>query len=240
MYQTLLKPLIVDVKTFALDILFPVYCLACEKHGPDFLCAECAKKLSKIHQICIACQKPSPNGLTHPGCLMPQTADGLFSLFDYHDERVSRLIIAGKYYFVKNIYKNFGRLLAENLAEKYPELLKNNFLLTPVPLYWARQNWRGFNQAAVLCQSLSETLKLQEAYALKRSKPTKTQKDLKKPQRKHNVEKVFSLAKGANVKNQNFFLVDDVTTTGSTLAEAARVLKRNGANKVWCLTIAKD
>ena len=73
-----------------------------------------------------------------------------------------------------------------------------------------------------------------------RSKWTKTQKDLKKEARKENIEGVFKLKDGSNIENQNFILVDDVTTTGFTLLEATKILKRNGAKSVWCLTVARD
>jgi len=104
---------------------------------------------------------------------------------------------------------------------------------------------------------LSENLNLPCTSVLVRSKVTKTQKDLRKEQRIKNVSDAFAVntklpspihgegsGERLNVKDlirgKNIILVDDVTTTGATLMEAAKVLKRNGAAKVICLTIARD
>lgn len=235
-----LKALYLDLKTLILDTLFPIYCLVCEKQGKEFLCLECSSKLPKIPQVCIMCKKPSVAGLTHPGCKTPYAPEGLISLFDYHDESVSKLIISGKYFFVKDIYRTLGEILAQYISADYFSLFALNFTLSPIPLHWSRQNWRGFNQAEILCKSLSGSLNLKVANVLKRSKITKTQKNLKKEARKQNMNGAFKTIDDYNIKDQNFILLDDVATTGSTLLEAVKTLKINGANKVWCLTVAKD
>ncbi len=211
------------------------------------MCVNCKSLLTKLeHQRCIACQKPSPFGLTHPSCQTPHMADGLISFYDYHDKKVSKILIAGKYFFLKDIYKTLATMVAEKINNNFPNLLSpNSYFLTPIPLHPSRKRWRGFNQAEILCQSLSTELNLPVADVLQRRKLTKTQKDLKKAERLQNINSAFTLSsKILNPKsyilNNNFILVDDVTTTGATLQEAAKVLKRNGATKVICLTVARD
>ncbi len=246
LFTNFVIPFYKDIKEFILDTLFPISCLACEQEGKEFLCDDCAGKLSKVHQICIMCHKPSIGGLTHPNCKTSLVPNGLISFLDYHDERVSKLIIHGKYYFISSIYKILGRMLADFLTTSYPHLLTaKTYNLTPIPLHWTRKNWRGFNQAEILCQELSTALNLPVTNILKRSKITKTQKDLKKEARKINIKNAFSLLPQlVNNKNclldQSFILVDDVATTGSTLCEAARILKYHGAKEVICLTVARD
>jgi competence protein ComFC len=276
MYQTFLKPLFVDIKTFVLDTLFPISCLSCGKEGAftqhhfsddnqnsiikntdcsisthnqdstksgaGFICGDCRSKLKKLeHQRCIICQKNTPFGLTHPACLTPHGADGLISFYDYHDEKVSKIIIAGKYNFIPMSYEALGEIIAEKIKFNYFDLTSaNSYELAYIPLHSTRQRWRGFNQAEVLCQSLSQNLGLACINVLVRCKITKTQKDLKKEGRLKNVADAFKLKSGADVHNKNIILVDDVTTTGATLQEAAKVLKRNGAAKVICLTVARD
>lgn len=268
MLQSFLKPLYHDIKTLVLDTLFPIYCLACEEEGPQFICDDCAAALTRLpRQFCIACQKPSVGGLTHPACQSPQTADGLISIYDYHDEKVANILIKGKYSFLPDVYKQLGIILADAIKKDFPVLLTSNiYNLTPVPLHWMRQRWRGFNQSEILANEMAKELGLKFSYVLERKKFTKTQKNLKKEQRIKNVESAFAIAhqyfspqawgdalsasegqRGRNdsdtngtIKNQNFLLIDDVTTTGNTLLEAAKVLKRNGAQKVFCLTAARD
>lgn len=197
------------------------------------------------NQRCIVCQKAALFGITHPGCLTPYGADGLISFYDYHDEKVSKIIIAGKYNFLPGVYKILGAIIAQKIKAHHAELLSTNnlalsTLLCPIPLHTTRKRWRGFNQAEVLCQSLSAELGLPTADVLHRNKITQTQKDLKKDKRLKNVSDAFKLKPGADVRGKNLILIDDVTTTGATLQEAAKVLKRNGAAKVMCLTVARD
>ncbi|MEK7097282.1 MAG: phosphoribosyltransferase family protein, partial [Patescibacteria group bacterium] len=108
-----------------------------------------------------------------------------------------------------------------------------------------------FNQAEVLCQAIANNLNLLNDgvstfakatadYPLVRCKSTAVQKDLKKEARQKNIADAFKLAPGTDVHNKNIILVDDVATTGATLLEAAKILKRNGAAKVFCLTVARD
>lgn len=240
MYQTLLKPLALDAKTFVLDTLFPIYCIVCEKEG-KFVCDFCAHNLTVLeNQRCIACQKPSAFGITHPTCQTPHMADGLISFYDYHNENVAKIIISGKYNFLPGVFEALAGMMVNSIKNDYPNLLATGYQLTALPLHSRRLRWRGFNQAEVLCQTLSQNLNLNIANVLVRSKATTTQKDLKKEKRIKNVEGAFKLKDGASVHGQNYIIVDDVTTTGATLLQAAQTLKRNGAAKVFCLTVARD
>jgi competence protein ComFC len=240
MYQTFIKPLYTDVKTFVLDTLFPISCLGCGAEG-EFICGNCKMQVSKLeHQRCIVCQKPTPFGFTHDKCLAPHGADGLISFYNYEDEKVSQILISGKYKFIPEIYNTLGTMIANRIKADHEHLLSTPYALTPIPLHISRKRWRGFNQAELLCEAMAKELGLEVADVLQRTKLTKTQKDLKRPDRLKNVADAFTLKAGADVHGKSILLVDDVTTTGATLQEAAKVLKRNGAAKVVCLTVARD
>jgi len=240
MYQSLFKPLLADLKTFALDTLFPISCVSCGEEG-SFICVDCKMSLKALeHQRCIVCQKQAVFGLTHAGCQTPHGADGLISFYDYHDKKVAQIIIDGKYKFIHALYKTLAAMILPKLQNDFSHFLTTPLALTPIPLHSSRQRWRGFNQAGILAQELSVNLNLPIADVLQREKTTKTQKDLKKDERSRNVAGAFALKKGADIRGKNIILIDDVTTTGATLQEAAKVLKRNGAAKVICLTVARD
>jgi competence protein ComFC len=240
MYKEYLKPFWKDISKLVLDTLFPITCFSCNAEG-EYLCQACVPKLTPIHQICIVCKKPSLAGLTHPKCQTLYAPDQSISFFDYKEELVSKLIIRGKYYFIPGIFRLTGGLIAQKMQADFSALINSESVtLSPVPLNKWRQHWRGFNQAEILSQSLAENLKLETMHLLKRSKFTKTQKDLKKEERQKNTANAFSLLPGVEIKNRWIILIDDVTTTGSTLLEATKVLKRNGAGKVTCLTIARE
>jgi len=252
MYQNLIKPFAKDAFKFVLDTLFPVYCLVCEKEN-EFICENCKVQFKKLeYQYCIACQRPSIGGLTHPKCKTPYLPEGLISIFNYHDKKLSNVLIKGKYKFLPKVYEILGEMMVKNLSTDFPNLLNLksanlNLLLVPLPLHKQRLRWRGFNQAEILAKSIAEiidqinnTTEIAVKILLTRSKSTKTQKDLKKEERIKNVKDAFQLQKGINAHKKNIILIDDVTTTGSTLLEAAKILKRNGAKEIWCLTVARD
>ncbi|MFA6918421.1 MAG: phosphoribosyltransferase family protein [Candidatus Gracilibacteria bacterium] len=114
-------------------------------------------------------------------------------------------------------------------------------LLIPIPLHWKRFNKRGYNHSKLLADGLSKSLNLRLAEVLQRTKKTKSQFGLKLKERKENLKNAFSIVPNVPIAQYpNIFLVDDILTTGSTLLEAARILKKNGARKVWGLTLARD
>jgi ComF family protein len=231
-----IEALLTNIKDFILETLFPVVCVECQTEGA-FLCESCLNKLKLVkYQQCIICRKPSAGGKTHPACLSKFAPEGLISIFDYHDPKLSKLIIDGKYNYIKSIYEFLGKLVAENL--KKSDFINQNFRLVPIPLAPARHKWRGFNQAAILCQTISKQLNIPVAEVLIRHKATKTQKELNRGERLTNVKGAFKI--NGEVKNQNFIVVDDVITTGATILEAAKTLKVCGADQVRCLTVARD
>lgn len=240
MYQAFLKPFWQDIKKLILETLFPIHCAGCNKEGL-FLCGQCQQKLRLLNQVCIVCKKPNLTGLTHPKCQTPHIADQLISIYDYRDKIINKLIIQGKYYFIPDIFKLFGELMVPHLLNDYPLLFKNtNIILVPLPLHAWRRRWRGFNQAEILCKILTQNLNLKTERLLTRKRFTKTQKNLEKTERQKNITKAFAFTPGKEAAPKQVILVDDVTTTGFTLLEAAKVLKRNGVEKVICLTIARD
>lgn len=239
MYTNFIKPLWQDIKEFILDILFPISCLGCDQ-GNKFICSNCISQTKPVTQICIVCKKPSLAGLTHPNCKTKYSAEQLICLYNYKDDFVSKLIIKGKYYYVQDIFKELANFTAVNLKNQqqiFP--YENNFIFTSIPLHNRRLNWRGFNQSEVFSKTLAEQLHLTYAETLKRIKSTKIQKDLKKEQRLQNLENAFVCLPNIDPKS-TYVLIDDVITTGTTLAEATKILKLSGINKVICLAIARD
>jgi ComF family protein len=112
-----------------------------------------------------------------------------------------------------------------------------------VPLHKKRLLQRKFNQSALLAKNLQKLAPQLIFFSdfLIRTKHTKPQTTLKKKQRENNLKNAFALnEKYSNqVRGKNFLLIDDVTTTGATLENCAKVLKKHGAKKIVTLTIAK-
>ncbi|MBX7158323.1 MAG: ComF family protein [Verrucomicrobiae bacterium] len=131
--------------------------------------------------------------------------------------------------------------LMEWLEEGFFRFFKDSHYqaLVPVPLFGRRKRWRGFNQAEILAQELAKSVKLPVWNCLRRIRETETQTHLDRRERQKNVHNAFRLAKGYEVRDNDYLMIDDVFTTGSTVNECARVLKEHGARKVDVLTIAR-
>lgn len=170
----------------------------------------------------------------HPGCAGKYRLDGLVVACRYRGA-VKRVIIKVKYKWIYDIEKVLVDLLVERLW-KFD--LPKDIILVPVPLHSSRKRWRGFNQSEILGRDLAKRFKHPYADLLLRNRYTKPQVELKKDERAKNVRGAFSLRQAQGIKGRDFILVDDVFTTGATMSECAKVLKRAGAKSVWAMAVA--
>jgi competence protein ComFC len=135
--------------------------------------------------------------------------------------------------------KYFDRV---SLARPLGELLRDTFrrerftaeTIVPVPLHPARQRSRGFNQAELIASYIGGRM---EKRLVRRRKKTASQTGLSRSQRKDNLASAFEAC--GDVRGRTLVLVDDVYTTGSTVNEIAKTLKRAGASRVEVLTVAR-
>ena len=113
--------------------------------------------------------------------------------------------------------------------------------IVPVPLHYRRLRQRGFNQASLLARRLGSLLQLPVDYSnLKRTRLTEPQIGLSRKQRAENVKGAFSLKAPEKFNDKGVLLVDDVLTTGETVDQCVKVLKKNGgAREVVVLTVAR-
>ena len=219
------------------DLIFPVYCLVCGQEG-EFLCDDCAAKIPRLEkQLCIVCQKPAPFGKTHPECVSKNKLDGIISALPYKQRDAANLIETFKYKFIDGISPKLSRLLVEEIKNQGLEGYFSEFIINPVPLHPKRMNWRGFNQAQLIASALSKDLNItMDEKLVERIRFTRPQTKLKREQRLENIQNAFTLTKPQALNK--YLLVDDVVTTGATLNEIARLLKKSGANEVWAVTAA--
>jgi len=193
--------------------------------------------------ICLACNRGSIDGLTHPGCQGKYTIDGAFSAIAYKGI-VRKLIYNFKYKpYLADLKKSLVELFYESIIQQeiFQKIYASSPILVPIPLHRKRLNKRGYNHAKLLAEGLSRKLNLRFIDVLRRSKDTKSQFGLKLKDRRDNIKNAFSILPNVPIiQLPNILLVDDILTTGSTLLEAARILKKNGASRVWGLTLARD
>ena len=226
---------------FLKDFLFPKFCLGCGFLGA-YICLNCQKKLSYIKKnLCLYCGKASLYGLTHPGCKRDFGIDGFLSIF-YYNNLLKKIIKSIKYRLAVEVWRELCLVIETDKLEKislYKKNISKKFFLQPIPLYPGRLATRGFNQAKIISQFFNQFLQFPISEYPLRKKDTFSQAQLKtNKDRYKNVQGAFEIS-SQDISDKNFILIDDVVTTGSTLKEAARTLKRSGAGRVFAITLAK-
>ncbi|OGM26879.1 hypothetical protein A3D00_05415 [Candidatus Woesebacteria bacterium RIFCSPHIGHO2_02_FULL_38_9] len=223
-----------------IDLIFPKKCLECQKPR-KYICDSCLEKVSYASEVCPECRRSSNLGKVHTFCKKPDGLDGLVSIWSY-DGVIHKAIIALKYKFASDVARELAEVIVTKLQSDQVTKFSEDSILIPVPLHSARERWRGFNQSEEVGKLIAKKMRWKfRNDILVRTSSRKPQVGLRGTERRSNIKDVFSL-------RLNYFLVsgtqclvlfDDVWTTGSTLKEAARVLKSNGAKEVWGLTIAR-
>lgn len=171
--------------------------------------------------------------------------DGIFSFFPYEDELIKHMIWKLKYRGDKRMAELFSESIADVFMEELGEhALLNGFenpLLIPIPLSRGRLRERGYNQAHIFARALKEAIPSFGTVThdvLLKIRETPPQTSLVREKRNINLRGVFLVRNQNAVQGKDALLVDDITTTGSTLREARKTLERAGARSVISLTIA--
>lgn len=215
--------------------LFPIPCLLCGLPASDSpLCQACIAELPRLGHRCERCAMPLKSAQICGSCLhKPPIQDYSFSLYRYQGA-IKRCITAFKFHQQLQFADLFATQMAAALQPRrvMPECL------IPIPLYPWRLRRRGFNQALEVASRLARQLDIEIRPALlQRIKNTSSQSHLSYRQRKSNIRRAFACT--ATQLPSHIALVDDVMTSGHTSAEAARVLRRHGAQIIEVWTIAR-
>ena len=153
----------------------------------------------------------------------------------YFEGALREAIHQFKYRPCRSLGRPLGHWMAENIR-----MVPGIDLVIPVPLHTGRLKQRGFNQALLLAHRTSETHSIPLSYDnLFRLRPTRPQVELTGEERIKNVKGAFALRQPGELADKNVVLIDDVFTTGATMNECARVLKRAGAARVTALTLSR-
>ena len=162
--------------------------------------------------------------------------NGLYYLTSYRNELIQKLIHQLKYQYTEEIAEILGKQLAVMLEQNFDYLV-------PIPLHKKRYAERGFNQAELLAHHIVGTchgMSLQNDI-ISRTKYTHAQAQLSHEERKLNMQNIFTVNKKKIdlIKDKKILLIDDVYTTGATMNECAKILKKYDAKEIWGITIAK-
>ena len=160
----------------------------------------------------------------------------------YHDKRVTALIGELKYNANARAYQLAGVFLSEELLGIASEELGKP-LLIPIPMHPKRRRERGYNQTELLCKAALvhlNTAYIYEPEVLMRVSHTPPQQTLTRRKRLSNVKNSMRVVETEKVRGRVCVVIDDVSTTGATLAEAARALYKAGARKVHTVALARS
>lgn len=229
-----------------LNFIFPPTCIICDSNLflNDGLCSDCLNELNFITKpFCNCCGYPFDlqeyevlDSFLCGKCLAKHYKfDMARSVLCYND--ISKKIILPFKHADKTAYKNF---IAKLMINAGADLLKDTDIIIPVPIHFSRLLKRKYNQATLLSNIISVKTKIPVCYdILFRIKKTKSQGHLTTKQRQANVLNAFAVKNADKIKGKKILLIDDVFTSGATLNECAKILKKNGAGKVYVLTFAR-
>lgn len=223
-----------------LALLYPPHCFGCESpiENGHYVCEGCFAKIKKVSPpFCQLCCTPLASEeidlcrwCAHRKRYFTRARS--FGFYQNEDGVLERMIRALKYNGERALAKELARYLAQAVAD-----MREKFeMITFVPQTPRKQRERGFNHAQLIAQKLGELLQKETVQALVKIKDTRPQVELKGEERLQNLKNAF-LANEPNC--DNILLVDDVFTTGTTVDECSRALKRSGYKRVFVLTVAR-
>ena len=175
------------------------------------------------------------------GMYAPSAAIYAGSGLRHYDGVLRGLIHLLKYQRVHPVTEVLGHGLAETIANFVPQFGPEPPLVVVVPLHASKLRQRGFNQSELVARAavtgISPRLQVSSAVLVRR-RATESQTGLSRPQRRLNVRGAFAVARPDEIVRRDILLVDDVFTTGTTVSECARIMRRAGCGRVWVATVA--
>ena len=231
-------------------LLFPSDCRLCGLPLASSsllpVCPECLESCQPISGgRCVLCGERLFSGIGQSlcgECLTERPPFAKASAYGSYDGGLRELIHLLKYERVRPASDVLGRMLAEAVTDLVPDFGKNLPLVVPVPLHATKLRQRGFNQAELIAKSMTKQkslgLNLELApKLLVRKRATESQVGYTRQQRIANLRGAFGA--DSAVRGRDILLIDDVFTTGTTVSECTRVLRRAGAERVWVATVAR-
>lgn len=238
--QNWLQPLLNKV----LGFLFPPLCLSCSKHVGEWgqFCNTCWGNLVFIQPpFCKQCGTPFDfeieDNILCGKCIQTKPHyDCVRSIFLYND--ISKKIILNLKYHDST---HLALYMAKYMEKNVHDLFLNADIIAPVPLHWRRLLKRKFNQSSLILQHLDIPSGKKCHDLLYRKKNTPIQGNMNEKNRIENVKSAFRVDDkySKTIKGKIVLLIDDVFTTGATINECAKTLKKKGAGEVWCVSFAK-
>lgn len=208
------------IKEVILDIFLPKHCIGCKKEG-QYICDNCELFLSET----------------------PNSINNLFTVWEYEgiiEKAIWKIKYDGMFHIVDE--------LVEKALRKFEFNLPSDMCITYVPMFREKERYRGFNQSELIAKKIDAVLSPAKdepsrvVPLLTKIKDNKSQVGLSPKERLENVKGAFRLTSDVNATTsevENVLLVDDVYTTGATVNECCKVLRKGGAKNIWIFVLAR-
>lgn len=216
-----------DFITKILNFIFPQKCIGCGVSG-ELLCENCLLKI------------PEPEDNLGDHAIVP---------FSYKDKTMKEAIKMLKFKGAFSVASPIAKFMRETVLEELSEKIEmdavpagEKVILIPIPMHEKRLQERGYNQAEILAEQMvikedkNFTLETDVLFKIKNTESQVTTKD--KKSRSHNLKDAFEARNARKIRGKIVILVDDVITTGATMEECAKTLKKAGARKIYHLAAA--
>lgn len=228
---------IVKLYHIFIDIVLPKECLGCGQ-ASLWVCHRCLEECLAIKSpTCPYCDRLSPLGKTCPRCRQEYQLTGLRSVWYYREPLISIIKKIKYHHQFASIEALLPYLLA--LYRELPIIPNATIIITSVPSHSQRLSQYGYNQSELLAISLAKVVQRPYQRLLKRTQNSVSQTMLGRVDRFGSAAAQYkNLDKKIPLKSI-VIIIDDVATTGATLASCAKELKQSGARSVWAITIAK-
>lgn len=222
-----------------LNILFPETCPVCQNPATDHktapICSDCWQSVSPYEcPMCQRCGKPlvSDVSMTCRECLEDAPAFSYARSFGLYEGVLKKAISLLKFYGIKRLSKPLSDIILHIEIPRVDAVI-------PVPLHEKRLRQREFNQSALLAKNIAKNLGIEVLVnCLVKVRDTMPQVGLRSQDRRKNIKHAFDIKQEELVKGKNVILIDDVVTTGATVRECSRVLKKAGAENIYVITLA--
>jgi competence protein ComFC len=204
-----------QLKKNIIDILFPRVCMGCGKEG-SYICKKCSLFLSESTSI-----------------FAKGNLREVVSVWEY-EGLIREIIFKIKY---DGMFDAINELV-EKAFERRDSHIPESMVITFVPMFLKKEKRRGFNQAELIARKVGEKTDREVLFLLEKTKDTPSQTELGKEERMKNVRDSFGMKRGMDCP-KDVLIVDDIWTSGATMEECARVLKKSGARDIRGFVLAR-
>ena len=221
---------ILKIQEKILNLIYPQTCGICGKIATNSLCKKCEIELKKQEESQIIGNNKEE--------IENKNFDELIYIFKYEGQ-IRKLILDYKFNEKSYLYLTFVNFLLKN--KKIFEKIKNYDTIIPVPISKKRNKTRGYNQSLLIAKEIAQQTNLELVNnCLIKTKNIIEQSKLNKEDRTKNIQGVYELKNKKMIENKKILLIDDIYTTGSTVNECSKILRKGNPSKIGILVLAKD